>query len=130
MNVVLDTNVLVSALLTRSGKSAAIVSMLPSGSIIARYNHQILEEYIDVLRRPKLDIPRLDADIVIERIKWFGSLVVASPCDVPMIDESDRPFYETAKEANAYLITGNAKHFPKEPFIVSPSDFLSILNRR
>jgi putative PIN family toxin of toxin-antitoxin system len=130
MNVVLDTNVLVSALLTRNGKSAAIVSMLSDRLIIARYNYQILAEYINVLHRPKLDIPQLDADAVIEQIKWFGIPVVALPCDKAMIDESDRPFYETAKTANAYLVTGNAKHFPDEPFIVSPSKFLELFEAR
>lgn len=36
-------------------------------------------------------------------------------------------FYEAAKSAKAYLVTGNAKHYPKEPMVVTPQDFLSIV---
>jgi len=44
--------------------------------------------------------------------------------DFPMIDESDRKFYDLHKAANAILITGNAKHFPKEDLIMSPVAFI------
>jgi len=42
-------------------------------------------------------------------------------------DESDRVFYEVAKSAGAYLVTGNAKHFPDEPFIISPAKCVELL---
>jgi hypothetical protein len=41
-----------------------------------------------------------------------------------MPDESDRKFYEIAKAAGAILITGNTKHYPDEPFIVTPTVFV------
>jgi hypothetical protein len=41
-----------------------------------------------------------------------------------MPDESDRVFYDVAKTAGAYLITGNTKHFPQEPFILTPAEFV------
>jgi predicted nucleic acid-binding protein len=43
-----------------------------------------------------------------------------------MPDEDDRVFYDAAKTADAYLITGNSKHYPKESFILTPSEFLKL----
>ena len=47
-----------------------------------------------------------------------------------MIDEDDRIFYDTAKTAKAYLITGNKKHYPQENFIFTPADFLEYISVR
>ena len=44
----------------------------------------------------------------------------------------DLPFYEVVMEKrsdNAYLVTGNQKHFPKEPFIVTAREMIDILNQ-
>jgi len=49
---------------------------------------------------------------------------------IRMLDEDDRKFYDVAKSAEAFLITGNIRHYPKEPFIVSPSGFLEICNNK
>jgi len=43
-----------------------------------------------------------------------------------MIDEDDRKFYDTAKSVGAWLISGNLKHYPKEDFIKTPTEFLSL----
>ena len=43
-----------------------------------------------------------------------------------MRDESDRIFYDTAKESKSILISGNLKHFPNEEFIMLPADFLEL----
>jgi predicted nucleic acid-binding protein len=48
----------------------------------------------------------------------------------PMTDESDRKFYDVAKTAEAFLVTGNMKHYPKEPFIVTPSEFANTFKYR
>lgn len=46
-----------------------------------------------------------------------------------MPDESDRVFYEVAlSKDDAYLVTGNQKHFPKSPIVVTPAEMLDILN--
>jgi predicted nucleic acid-binding protein len=46
---------------------------------------------------------------------------------IKVIDDDDRIFYDAAVEATAYLITGNMRHFPKESFIVTPAQFLTII---
>jgi hypothetical protein len=43
-----------------------------------------------------------------------------------MPDEDDRVFYDSAKLAGAYLITGNAKHYPAQPFVVTPAEFFRL----
>ena len=35
---------------------------------------------------------------------------------------------EKKKENMTYLVTGNLKHFPSEPFIVTPRQLINILN--
>jgi putative PIN family toxin of toxin-antitoxin system len=126
MNVVLDTNILVSSLLKPGGNPTKLIKSMSEGKIVPYYDRRIWAEYCNVLWRPKLKLPTPENAELLEIIEWFGVPIVALSYDIPMIDESDRPFYETAKAAKAYLITGNAKHFPKEPFIVSPAKFLEI----
>jgi len=47
--------------------------------------------------------------------------------NIPMPDESDRIFYDTAKQSGSILITGNTKHFPDEPFIMTPAEFMRMM---
>jgi predicted nucleic acid-binding protein len=47
---------------------------------------------------------------------------------MPLLDEDDRVFYDTATASEAVLVTGNIRHFPAEPFVMTPADFLSVLN--
>jgi putative PIN family toxin of toxin-antitoxin system len=127
MNVVFDTNVLVSALLTKEGNSAKIVMLTYEKPIVPCYDERLLSEYGSVLRRSKFNFSQSDINELLNKIRFRGMPVIAPRCNITMIDESDRKFYDVALAANAYLITGNARHFPKEPFVVSPSEFLKLL---
>jgi len=126
MNIVLDTNVLVSALLSPEGNPAKIYRMFLTGVLSFIHSKDILKEYDDVLHRSRLKIPANEADTVLAAIRQCGKAVepVASKHD--MIDEDDRIFYDTAKSAGVYLITGNIKHYPREPFILTPTEFLTL----
>ena len=64
MRIVLDTNVLVSGLLTPFGTCADIVRMLTSGEIVLCADARILLEYDDVLHRPEFDINPHEVDVV------------------------------------------------------------------
>ena len=122
--IVLDTNVLVSSLL-REGPPAAIVNLAADGTLIPFYNELILGEYWDVLRRPKFGFTPMQVHRLIDAIVRIGVAIKPETTkSIPMQDEDDRVFYDTAKESAAYLITGNIKHFPKETFILNPADFL------
>ena len=122
--VVLDTNVLVSALMSSLGNPAIIFKMFLSETIVLVYSEDIMLEYNDVMYRPHLHIPSDDADKVLDAIRLYGERVDPTPSTIPMIDEDDRVFYDTAKSAGACLVTGNARHYPSESFIYSPAEYL------
>jgi len=125
--IVFDTNIIVSALLSKEGSPAKIYRIFLTGALTLIYSPQILEEYQDVLYRPYLQIPHADVDIVINAIRQYGKEVWVMPQSVGIMpDEDDRVFYDAAKSTGAYLITGNTKHYPCEPFILTPSEFLNL----
>ena len=122
--VVLDTNVLISAALTSSGKSRKILRMAFRGTLAVFYTFDILSEYADVFARPKFKLISESGAGLLKDIATIGNIVVPEASTVALPDERDRPFYDAAICAKATLITGNLKHYPKEYFIVSPSEFL------
>jgi putative PIN family toxin of toxin-antitoxin system len=124
--VVFDTNVIVSALLTPFGNPARTYRMFLSGTIELVYNEEILFEYMDVLKRPRLRIPSAEVEKVLSAVRNYGKQIDPVQSKIKMIDEDDRIFYDTANYAGAYLITGNVKHYPQESFIMSPKEFLML----
>ncbi len=131
---VIDTNVLVSALLSSHDDAATVlvVEKLFSGEVIPLFSDEILKEYNDVLRRAKFHFSEEKVSRLIRTIGKFGERVIPSPTGEMLPDMKDLPFYEVVvekQEDNAYLITGNMKHFPLKPFIVTAKEFLDILNR-
>jgi putative PIN family toxin of toxin-antitoxin system len=126
MNVVLDTNILVSALLSAHGNPAKIIRLIPDSKIELCFNAEILSEYHEVVNRPKFAFFALKIEELLAMIYKYGDMILADKSNVALIDESDRVFYDVAKTCGAYLVTGNLKHYPTEPFIMSPADFLSM----
>jgi len=128
---VLDTNVLVSALLRMDSVPAKILDEAISGSIVPLFNDDILAEYEDVLRRKKFPFSDYQIRAMIDGIRSRGIQVEAGPIDVTIPDLDDIVFYavvmEKRKEDDAYLVTGNQKHFPKEPFVVTPKEMLDMI---
>lgn len=52
-------------------------------------------------------------------VEKYGILIDPSPSGIILPDMKDVPFYEVVLEKcddNAYLVTGNIKHFPKETY--------------
>ena len=120
---VLDTNVLVSSLWVEIGNTATIIKSIPS-LIIPCYNDKILSEYADVLSRPKFSFSVDKRESLLSKIKDYGIEYLPDESEDAMIDEDDRIFYDTAKASGSILITGNTKHYPTTPFVMTPSDFL------
>lgn len=110
---VLDTNVLVSALLTERGPCAAIVDHARAGELILAWSPAMLAEYADVLKRPKF---RLPASAVSALLAQFPPSAMIHPVEtVPELpDPADEVFLATAMAADRVLVTGNAKHYPPE----------------
>lgn len=124
--VVLDTNVLVSALLTPNGNPATIYKLVSTGVLPWFLSVAIAEEYQDVLLRPRLHISPAKIAIVFKAIRKRGNFIIPAKSDIFLPDEDDRVFYDTAISAGAFLITGNKKHFTEREFILSPTEFMGI----
>jgi putative PIN family toxin of toxin-antitoxin system len=122
--VVLDTNILVSAMLTINGIPARITEMALDGELSVCYNSNILLEYNNVLYRPQFNFNAKKVQNIVSTITELGIELMPTASNFPMTHESDRKFYDLHKAANAILITGNIKHFPKESTIIKPADFI------
>lgn len=131
---VIDTNVLISAILTKAENSATVrvINAVLSGVITPLYHKDILAEYDEVLHRPKFHFPEEKIGIIINAIKEYGIEVYPTPTGEILIDMDDLIFYEVAMEkhdSGAYLVTGNQKHYPIRDFIVTPAEMMQILEK-
>ena len=134
MKIVLDTNVLVSGLLSPFGPPGEIVRMTSAGMLQICYDARIFAEYQDVLHRPKFVLNAAHTDALLDQIKACGHSVVTQPLKKPLQDAGDEPFLEVAIAGKAAcLITGNLKHYPpanrQHVTVLSPADFLDFYRR-
>ena len=130
---VIDTNIFVSALITHNSK-ASTVKVLESmyfQRFVPLYNDDIIEEYEDVLHRKKFKLTEEQIRLVIDFVKQNGIDSSRIPYEGDMPDEDDRVFYEVAlSEEDSFLVTGNLKHFPKTPKIVTAAQMMDILDNK
>lgn len=130
---VIDTNVLVSALITHNplSSTAKVVRLLLDCSFTPLYDSDVIEEYQEVLNRAKFKLVPGVADALISHIIEHGIEASRMPFHEPMPDEDDRVFYEIALSTDgSFLVTGNQKHYPKTPIVISPADFIDIVLRQ
>lgn len=130
---VIDTNVIVSAMLKKDSMPAQVLKEVLVGNINMLVNEEILDEYLEVLSRKKFRFP-IDAVInLITEIRKQAIYVDKTPLDEYMPNPDDAVFYEIVMEAlkdvDAYLVTGNLKHFPEEAFVVTPAEMIEIINK-
>jgi len=124
---VIDTNVLVSALWTENPLAATriVLDLLASKKITPLYCEDIIAEYRDVLSRPKFPFDEQEVDNLIDFIVETGIDTFRTSYDELLPDENDRVFYEISlSREGSFLVTGNLKHFPKTPQVVTPAEFL------
>ena len=123
---VIDTNILVSAFWSRNGTPAKILALVQAGRLKPCFDSRILSEYREVLLRPRFGFSTDEVETVLHLLKDKGLDVLPSPLHVVFPDESDRMFYEVAKYCGAKLITGNQKHFPQDPDVVTAAEFMEM----
>ena len=124
MIAVIDTNILVSALWKPGSNASLLISHVISGAVQPCYDYRIMEEYREVLMRPKFKFSRMQVSLLLDTFIVDGISVMAKPLpDIVMNDEDDRPFFEVAKTCNAPLITGNIRDYPEDPLITGLADF-------
>lgn len=131
---VIDTNVLVSALLAKSESSnpARLIEATISGTIVPVYNDEIIDEYREVLARKKFRFNQELVARILAIFTSFGFKTDRKNCSSEYFpDPDDVVFYEVAMSIDdAYLVTGNIKHFPVKPLIVTPSQMIKILTEK
>ena len=125
IKAVIDTNVIVSAYITKNLEAATskVWEAVLQCKLTPIYNDEILSEYSEVLHREKFGIPE-------HLVKWALDIIVTNGVRGERImsdeffpDPKDMVFYEVAlSKEDAYLVTGNTKHFPKKPTVVSPNE--------
>ena len=125
MNIVLDTNVLVSGLINPHGVPGHIINLVLRKDIILLTDERILHEYHEVLSRDKFGFSTQDILALVDFMRHESVHVIAQPLELKLEDMDDLPFMEVALSGNAdFLITGNRKHFPDEDFIVTSQHFI------
>ncbi|TVS09005.1 MAG: putative toxin-antitoxin system toxin component, PIN family [Gammaproteobacteria bacterium] len=135
MRVVLDTNVIVSALLTPHGPPARILDWTLAGELTVLLDDRLLDEYRVVLARTKFGFDPRDLRILLAALDALAERVVALPLSVELPDPDDLPFLEVASSGRAdALITGNRRHFrPRRGHpgveILAPAEALASMRR-
>ena len=129
---VIDTNVLVSALLSHRDDAATVqvITAVLEGRIVPLWHRDILEEYREVLARPKFRFRHADVEALVSAFQCAGREVEPAPTGEMLPDMDDLIFYEVVMEKradNARLVTGNLKHYPAREFIVTPAEMMEIL---
>lgn len=131
---VIDTNVLVSAMLKSQSVPWEIMKEALLGDLMPLLCNEIVSEYREVLARPKFKFDQTAANAFVDGLIERGIFVDAVPVEEIMPDPKDIVFYEVVMEGrreydDAYLITGNIKHFPTSSFVVTPAEMLHIIQK-
>ncbi|MGC9452207.1 MAG: putative toxin-antitoxin system toxin component, PIN family [Oceanipulchritudo sp.] len=136
--IVLDTNVLISGLLSAQNPPGRIVDALRNGAIRLIADDRILSEYRTVLRRPYFEryIKAIEREWMIEFLSRDSRIVVCDQVFDDLPDPKDACFLEVAFNAGLPLVTGNVKHFPLEKNrgvkVLTPAEFVerSLVRRK
>lgn len=129
MRIVLDTNVLVSGLLSPFGPPGEIVRMVSSGAVALCVDARILAEYDAVLARPRFGFDPDSVAALLDYIDVRSEVVASEPLKQRLPDPDDEPFLEVAAACGAdCLVTGNLAHFPSDDragvTVLSPAQFM------
>jgi len=128
---VIDTNVIVSALISKTLDSnpVKVIKAITLEKIVPLYNDEILAEYREVLSRAKFGLDSKSIELLIQTIQVDGeSLDRTMAYDEHFPDETDIVFYEVAlSKDDSFLVTGNVKHFPKKTFVITPAQMVEMI---
>jgi predicted nucleic acid-binding protein len=135
MRIVLDTNILVSGLLSASGPPAWILEALLAGELTLALDAANREEYERVLQRSEFSLPPARVNEVLTAVEQGAFQVVAAPrLGVSLPDPDDEPFLAVAQATGSILVTGNVRHYPARSRggveVLTPRQFVDHLRRR
>lgn len=129
MRWLLDTNVVVSALLKPLSVPARLLDLALSGHIEVVVSNELLAEYREVLLRPKFRFSEGDVDAVLELMRSRAISVVPVPQRATTPDPKDQFVIDLAATSGAVVVTDNTRHFEGFPRVVTPAEALSLLRR-
>ncbi|MBP5544231.1 MAG: putative toxin-antitoxin system toxin component, PIN family [Kiritimatiellae bacterium] len=129
---VIDTNVIVAAMMSKRPDSATVkvVNAIRSGSLKPVLSSAIVDEYTEVLARGKFQFDQNDVRQMIDAIVARAVFLDPLPSGEIFSDETDRVFYEVALAGQVdatRLVTGNLRHYPISPIVVNPAQMVAIL---
>ena len=131
---VIDTNVIVSSMLKHNSIPGEILDLVISKTIVPLLNKEIIEEYEDVLKRNKFGFDNVEVDNLIANLKTNSIFLEREQTLEEFIDEDDIVFYEIVMSArhtmDAFLITGNIKHYPIRNYVVTPKQMIEIIKSK
>lgn len=136
MNIfaVIDTNVLVSALIKKESNPGKIVQNTLAGIIKPIYSKEIIAEYKEVLHRKKFKFSNAVINSIIQNIIKNGKELSGIATEEKPSDPDDIIFYEVTMDSRqtdeTFLVTGNIKDFPIKPFVVRPEEMMKIIEER
>ncbi len=134
MRVVLDTNVLVSAILSPGGPAHRVVQLALRGDLQLFVDRRMVMEYREVLTRGEFEFSPKVVEELLEALLVEAQEVVPEPIPGRFVDETDRAFLEVAVAGQVEaVITSNVRHFRMaEAFkipVQNPAEFLRGLGR-
>jgi len=134
LRIVIDTNVLVSAMLTPDGNAWRVVLAVTSGMCKLLLDERIMFECRSVLKRSKFGLNEADVDLLCDFLERVGEIIVPMPISSQLPDANDLSFIEVAVSGKAdVIVTGNSKHYPSgirrkfDLTVLTPTEFLAVL---
>jgi uncharacterized protein len=132
IRAVIDTNILVSAMIAPSGNEALVILAVQHGLIQACFSEDILQEYAGVLARPRFGFPDNEIKALLYALQNHGDLLDPPALAGISPDPGDDKFLACALAAKAdFLITGNKRDFPEDPIkptkVVSAGELLDLI---
>jgi putative PIN family toxin of toxin-antitoxin system len=129
LSIVLDTNVLVSALLQPASPPGRVLDLVTARMVDIALDERVLTEYREVLLRSEFSFPPLYVHELLDFVWLYGRRTHAAPFPIRLPDADDVKFIEVALSAGASaLVTGNLRHYPPDHRhgvrVMTPREFL------
>ena len=129
---VIDTNVIISSILTANPLSPTIgiIESIEEKKLIPLYSNYLLSEYREVLSRTKFHVPDIIRDNMLLLFTQYGLNVEPTTIYQDLPDPDDAPIFMITMDTRgmeSFLVTGNIKHFPPLEYVVTPRRMMEIL---
>lgn len=130
---VIDTNVIVSSMLKKDSIPGQIIQFISENIITPILNKDILDEYVEVLSRNKFGFKSKEIENLLAAIRANAIYLERKQTIEDFVDGDDIVFFEIVMSArsllDAYLVTGNMKHYPIRSYIVTPREMIDIIEK-